>query len=126
MSFVTDWQKRRALKAYVRQLPGLLERDYGKAETYSPKQIRSTVERSTLNVQYLCYGLSMYSVREVFDAYHREVGETCDYDAMRQEIADTCFSGNRDFTPAQFGGIAGSDADGGSGAGADSGGGGAD
>ena len=51
------------------------------------------MERSGLNTTYTCYAMAMFSDREAFDLYHRQMGEACDYDVMRQEIADRHFDG---------------------------------
>lgn len=39
----------------------------------------------------------MFSERHAFDQYHQETGESCDYDAMRSEIAEKHFDGNSNF-----------------------------
>ena len=51
-----------------------------------------------MNMIYSCYGVSMFSSREDFDQFHSENGESCDYDAMRDEIGHSHFSGNAEFT----------------------------
>lgn len=86
----------------------------------------------------VCYGYAMFLTQGEFDRHHQELGEQCDYGAMRQEIAAACFSGNSNFTVDDVmaygeasgdggsgGGFSGSDGDGGgsgSGSGGDGGG----
>jgi hypothetical protein len=103
-----------------------LAKDYGKAKTYTPEQVKRTIERSGLSVSDACYGIAMFSSRESFELYHQEIGESCDYDAIRSEIADQHFHGNSGFeisdiatVSSTYGG--GFDADGGDGGGADGG-----
>ncbi|WP_435106710.1 DUF6559 family protein [Arhodomonas sp. AD133] len=94
---IEAFRKRRAIKSYVRRLPGLLARDYGKRGAYTPTQIERTIERHGLKAAYACYGIAMFSDRLSFDQHHQEAGEHCDYDSMRREIADEHFGGDPGF-----------------------------
>ena len=98
MGIVATLLRRRAIRSYALRLPALLKRDYGAARSYTPAQVRGTIARSGLNDHYSCYALSMFSDRSEFDAYHRGVGEQCDYDALRETVAETHFHGNPHFT----------------------------
>lgn len=95
--YLRSYAKSRAIRTYTRQLPRLLSKDYGYSRSYTPKQVRRTVERSGLPVEYSCYAVAMFSDRENFNQFHHELGEVCDYDAMRAEIADRHFHGNAAF-----------------------------
>ena len=97
-SYFRSFGKRRAIRSYARQLPRLLVRDYGHSRSYTPLQVRRTVERSGLSVAHSCYAIAMFSDRDGFDHFHHAVGEQCDYTAMRAEIADCQFHGNLAFT----------------------------
>jgi len=97
MGLIKNFNRNRAIKSYIKKLPSLLAKDYGKSKTYTPKQIKKTIERSRLSVTDACFGIAMFSGREAFDQYHQEIGESCDYDGMRSEIADKHFNGNGDF-----------------------------
>jgi len=99
MGFFERWRKRRAIKNYARRLPGLLAKDYGRSKSYTPAQVRSSIERHGLNTEYSCYGVAMFSDRESFDQFHADIGEPCNYDDMRHEIAHDFFGGGMDFTP---------------------------
>ena len=96
--FLRSLRKRRAIRNYARRLPRLLARDYGFSRSYSARQVRRTIEHSGLDAGFSCYGVAMFSDRDEFNQFHHEIGETCDYDAMRAEIADSHFQGNADFT----------------------------
>ena len=74
-----------------------MAKDYGKSKTYTPKQVKKTIERSGLSVADACYGIAMFSSREAFDQYHQEIGESCNYDDMRSEIAEKHFGGDGAF-----------------------------
>ncbi len=98
MGFFERFRKRRAIKIYARRLPRLLAKDYGRSQSYTPAQVRKTIERHGLNATYSCYGIAMFSGREGFDQFHAESGEQCNYDEMRTEIANDHFGGNVDFS----------------------------
>ncbi|MBV7263457.1 hypothetical protein KCG43_15750 [Photobacterium sp. WH24] len=98
MELIRKFKKRRAIKSYIKKLPSMLKRDYRKSKRYTPKQVKSTIERGGLSVVYACYGIAMFSNRKDFDQFHQEIGENCDYDAMRCEIGDIYFNGSSDFS----------------------------
>ena len=93
--------KRWAIRDYRRKLGPLLRKRYGRSDGYTCGQIRTTIEKCGFNIHYACYALAMYLERDEFDAFHRQTGELCDYDAMREEIGDLCFSGRTDFSVAE-------------------------
>lgn len=97
MVFLEKWRKRRAILDYARNLPKLLARDYGHSLSYFPRQVRSTIERYGLSGDYSCYAISMFSDRAAFEQYHVGIGEVCDYNSMRTEVAEAHFNGNIHF-----------------------------
>jgi uncharacterized membrane protein YgcG len=97
MELIRNFNRKRAIKSYIKKLPSLLAKDYGKSKTYTPMQVKKTIERSKLSVADACYGIAIFSGREAFNQYHEETGESCSYDGMRSEIADQHFHGNCDF-----------------------------
>ena len=70
-------RKRIAIRRYVRGLGPELRRRYGRAKRYIPAQVKRTI-----------------------DAYHRAAGESCDYTAMRAEVAARFLEGARSFDAA--------------------------
>jgi hypothetical protein len=98
MGFFERFKKRLAIKSYARLLPRLLAKDYGRSKSYTPAQVRSSIERHGLNTEYSCYGIAMFSDREGFDQFHAASGELCNYDEMRGEISNDHFGGNVDFS----------------------------
>lgn len=97
MEFFRTRKRKKAIESYLRELPALLAKDYGRTKIYTPKQVRSTAERGGLPLVFVCFGIAMFSEKFEFDDYHQEIGEQCDYDSMRSEIGNTCFNGNSDF-----------------------------
>ena len=51
----------------------------------------------TIGPIYACYAIAMFSGRDDFAKFHAGIGETCDYDAMRGEVAHNHFSGDANF-----------------------------
>jgi len=98
MGFLKRLLKRRIIGNYARRLPKLLAKDYGASQTYTPAQVRSTIERHGLDPEYSCYGIAMFTTRESFESFHALNGEQCNYDDMRSEIAADHFGGNIDFS----------------------------
>jgi hypothetical protein len=92
------WRKRRAIRSYVRKLPGLLAKRYGYKRWYTPAQIRRTAEDYDLDTDYLCYAYATYADVADFVAFHTESGQSCSYEEMRGEVADHFFQGHSDFT----------------------------
>ena len=98
MRFLERLRKHKAIGSYVRKLPRLLAKDYGRRMQYTPAQVRSTIERYHLNGIYSCYAIAMFSARDAFDQFHEASGEHCSYDAMRSEIANDHFGGDSGFS----------------------------
>ncbi len=82
-------QKRLALRRYRRELGPSLVARYGRERHYTVNQVRKTAEVLGLNTDYLCYAYADYCSRADFDAHHASTGETCDWEAMREEIASS-------------------------------------
>jgi hypothetical protein len=97
-----QFQKRRAMRTYRRRLGVQLRRRYGRERHYTPEQVRTTAISGGLGTYHLCFALAMYCDRESFDAYHREHGEVCDYDAMRSSIGAAYFGGDTTFDATSF------------------------
>ena len=98
MKIIEYFKKRRAIKAYVRVLPRLLKKRYGKHKKYTEGQVKKTVEVAGLDQQYVDYALAMYIGRREFEAMTKVRGLSWDYDEVRQEVADDHFNGDSGFT----------------------------
>lgn len=128
MDLISNFRKKRAIKSYIKKLPRLLAKDYGSSKSYTPMQVKKTIERNRLPVIYSGYALAIFSNQDAYNQFYQDIGETCDYDAMRCEVADKHFSGNSNFemsdvisTSSSYGGFDGgggfSGGDGGGGSG---------
>ena len=52
--------KRRAVQSYMATLPSALQQRYGKADQYTPQQVRRTLEQSRLNQRFVEYAYLLY------------------------------------------------------------------
>jgi len=94
MYFFAGIRKNRAIKSYVHRLGRDLATRYGKAKEYTPGQVVKTVQDCGYNWRHICYAHALYVSHKHFDKWHEEQGETCDYLAMREEIASNHFGGS--------------------------------
>ena len=93
-NLVSTFQKPRrnkAIRLYAQRLSRLLQAKYGKQETYTPAQVKTTMKEWGYSLDYFCYGLAMYCDPIEFNDYHRSVGESCNYETMRGEISNCLF-----------------------------------
>lgn len=90
-------EKKKAIQGYLNTLGPKLRAKYGHQKSYSPQQVRSTIQETALNFDYACFAFMLYCSPEDFTAIHAAAGEVCDAEAMRQTVADSFFSGNTDF-----------------------------
>ena len=76
-------------KEYITQLGKSLVENYGKKKYYSPEEVEeaSKKNKSTLpDLDWVCWGMSVFTDHTSFDAYHKTTGEVCDYVAMKTEM----------------------------------------
>ena len=76
-----------ALRSYRRKLGPALLRRYGRQRHYSVNQVRVTAEKLGLNLDYVCYGIAGFCGEQAFNEYHVGIGEACNYEHMREEVA---------------------------------------
>jgi hypothetical protein len=86
-----------AIRSYAKKLGPKLRERYGREKKYTPAQVKRTIEEGGYSIDYLCYALAMYCDYPAFTDYHHTTGESCDYGAMRAEIADRFFHGDASF-----------------------------
>jgi hypothetical protein len=94
-----NWiKKRAATKSYARQLPLLLKKRYGKHKRYSEEEIRTSIQLGSFDNSFIQYAYAMFMSRTEFEGLKYKDKELEDYDALREEIAKSFFSGNKSFT----------------------------
>jgi hypothetical protein len=97
-------QKDRAIYQHLKHLGPELRKRYGTKPAYTPAQVRETLNFIRDRDGYDCYGFAIYCDDIDFNEYHRTIGESCDYHAMRAEIArsfDAVFHGDTTFTASE-------------------------
>ncbi len=97
MKIIFTYKKHRAINDYIKKLPALLIKDHGRKKRYQAQQIKTTAQRYGLNIDHICYAMALFCSPRNFNIYHQNAGESCDYDAMRGEIANRYFDGRSDF-----------------------------
>jgi hypothetical protein len=65
-----------------------LIKHHGKKRCYTVAEVRNAVQRQDFSVDWHCWAYALYTDRVSFDAYHREIGESCDYVAMHQGMME--------------------------------------
>ena len=98
---MTD-EKKEAVRQYLGKVGPDLRKKYGKRDSYSPEQVRRSVEDQGLGIDYLCFAYCMYCSPYDFDLIHAATGEVCDYVAMRSLVGDTFFGGSSAFDALGF------------------------
>jgi len=73
-------------RAYAKELAPQLIKDHGKKKHYSPEQIRDSVWRAGLDVDFICWGYVLFLDQGTFDLLHQQTGESCDYVEMHTEM----------------------------------------
>ena len=75
-------------KEYVTDIGRILVEDYGKKKYYSPEEVNKANRKSKWydNLDFGCWAMSIFSSHSDFDKYHQELGESCDYAAMKTEM----------------------------------------
>jgi hypothetical protein len=101
LKWISKLRRRSAIRKYVRKLGPRLAKRYGVSKTYSAGQIKTTAVQERLPPNLIWYGYSSFMSREDFYVLHQELGQSYDYDTLRSEVADLCFSGNTDFSPTE-------------------------
>ena len=91
------FRKRRALKAYISKLPGLLQKDYGGIGPYTVGQVTRTVERYGLNQNHVAYACAIFVEKERFMVAYQNESDFA-YENLKQEVADKFFFGNANFS----------------------------
>ena len=94
VQLIENYKKKKAIKSYINKLGKDLARRYGKSKIYTSAQVNKTAQDENYNLRHICYAHAMYTSMKHFDKWHEEKGESCDYMAMREEVANDHFSGN--------------------------------
>lgn len=92
MGILMNFGKSRAIKKIAKRLPPFLVSSYGYSEVYTPGQVGTAIESTGCNSDYIDHAYAMFCDETAFS----EVS-SADFDALHQEVADSCFDGNGSF-----------------------------
>jgi len=67
--------------------------NYGKKDHYTVEEVQEANKRQGIKVDISCWSHAVFNSHEDFDRYHRTLGESCDYVAMKKEMLDAVGSG---------------------------------
>ena len=59
---------------------------YVKKPYYSVDEVKAANRRKDVSIDIGCWAHSLFNDRASFDAHHRAIGQTCDYDAMHADM----------------------------------------
>jgi hypothetical protein len=90
-------KKRMAIRNYSRRLSRSLRKRYGLQDYYTPQQVRQSIQAGSYSTAYDCYALAMYCNQEDFTTFHQSIGESCNYEKMRNEINNSLTFHNQTF-----------------------------
>ena len=98
---IIEWfQRRQWRRRFQRDLGYFLRKRYGKKNYYTIPQVTQTIRLRNWDcpAHYHCMAYALYCNRYDFDAYHRETGQECSYDEMRDLATVGLAIGATEFT----------------------------
>ncbi|CAM8634046.1 hypothetical protein MCEMIEM13_00191 [Comamonadaceae bacterium] len=63
-----------------------LLKNYGRKRYYSVGEVKSANRRQNIGLDFWCWSHASFNSHTDFDDYHRSIGESCDYIAMKGEM----------------------------------------
>jgi hypothetical protein len=60
----------------------------GRKPYYSVAEVKAANRRQKVDIDAACWAHALFNSHADFDRYHAEVGETCDYSAMKSEMLE--------------------------------------
>jgi hypothetical protein len=94
-------RKQQAIRTYSKRLGRLLRARYRVQDKYAPGLIKAAIKEWGLDAKHACYAIAMYCDYSDFVEYHRLIGESCDYDAMWDEINECLFPSDITFSTSE-------------------------
>jgi hypothetical protein len=73
-------------RRHVQRVGNDLVRHHGKRNYYSIHQVREANRRQKVDIDLVCWSHAFFNSHADFDRYHIELGEACDYTAMKAEM----------------------------------------
>lgn len=63
-----------------------LLKNHGKKHFYSVEEVKAANRRQGIGPDFACWSHATFNLHGDFDAYHRSIGESCDYVSMKSEM----------------------------------------
>lgn len=63
-----------------------LIRHHGRRKFYTVQEVKDANRRQRIDIDVACWSHALFNTHADFDAYHRSLGEDCDYVAMKGEM----------------------------------------
>jgi hypothetical protein len=76
-------------KEQIRIVGNDLLKHYGKKKFYTAKEVQSANQRQKIDLDLVCWSHAFFNSHEDFDHLHASWGETCDYLAMKRDMAQS-------------------------------------
>lgn len=73
----------------LRRVGNDLVAHYGRKKFYSVAEVSAANRRARVEPDFACWSLAAFNARGDFDAYHRGMGETCDYVSMKKAMLES-------------------------------------
>jgi hypothetical protein len=73
-------------RRHVQRVGNDLVGHHGKRNYYSIHQVREANRRQKIDIDLACWSHAFFNNHADFDRYHLELGEACDYAAMKAEM----------------------------------------
>jgi hypothetical protein len=70
----------------VKKVGNDLVRHYGKRRYYTVQEVKDANRRQNIGLDFSCWSHATFNSHGDFDAYHRSMGEDCDYASMKAEM----------------------------------------
>ena len=71
-----------------------LIKNYGKKEFYSVEEVKAANQRQSVKFDVACVSHAFFNTHTDFDQHHRDIGEVCDYAAMRESALESVAMNN--------------------------------
>lgn len=76
-------------KRQVRLVGNDLIKSHGKKPFYTVQEVKNANRRQGIDYDVACWSRAFFNSHADFDEYHRRIGESCDYIAMKREMAES-------------------------------------
>lgn len=90
--------KNRAVKKIAQKMPKYLANGWGASEYYTPGQVKSAMEKTGCNSDFIDCAYAMFCSPEDFSSV-----SSADFNSLKMDVGNICFNGSSDFNASSFG-----------------------